>query len=69
MLDHKKWVKKFNIANAFYEKEIHRVDISPFNEDYKNIIFFGQGGLNFGKGTAEKLGKMAKNKEACCYGN
>ena len=28
------------ISNAFHENEIHRVD-SPFNEDSKNIIFFG----------------------------
>ena len=41
------------ISNASYENEIHRVD-SPFNEDSKNIIF-GQGGPNFGGGTARKF--------------
>ena len=41
------------ISNASYENEIHRVD-SPFNKNSKNIIFFGQGGPNFGKGTAGK---------------
>ena len=28
------------ISDASYENEIHSVD-SPFNEDSKNIIFFG----------------------------
>ena len=41
------------ISNASYENEIHRVD-GPFNEDSKNIIF-GQGGPNFGRGTAGKF--------------
>ena len=38
------------ISNASCENEIHIVD-SPLNEDFKNIIF-GQGGPNFGGGTA-----------------
>ena len=41
------------LSDGSYENEIHRVN-SPFNEDYKNIIFFGQGGPNFGEGTAGK---------------
>ena len=41
------------ISSDSYENEIHMVD-SPFNEDYKNIIF-GQGGPNFGGGTARKF--------------
>ena len=41
------------ISNTSYENEIHIVN-SPFNEDSKNIIF-GQGGPNFGGGTAEEF--------------
>ena len=42
------------ISNASYENKIHRVD-STFKEDSKNITFFGQGGPNFGVGTAGKF--------------
>ena len=42
------------IPNASYENEIQRVD-SPFNKDYKNIIFW--------PGRPENLGRMAKNRE------
>ena len=42
------------ISDASYENEIHRVD-RPFNESSKNIIFFGQGGPNFGGRTARKF--------------
>ena len=41
------------ISSASYENEIHKVD-SPFKENFKNIIF-GQGGPNFGGGTAGKV--------------
>ena len=56
------------ISNAPYENEIDRVD-SPFNEDFKNIIFFGQGNPNFGGGTAGKFREMAKTRETYCYSN
>ena len=49
-----KWVK---FPNASCENEIYKVG-SPFNEDSKNVIFFGQGGPNFGGG---KVGKFWKN--------
>ena len=42
------------ISNTSYENEIHRVE-SPFNEDFKNIHIFFQGGPNFGVGTAEQF--------------
>ena len=42
------------ISNASYENEIHRID-SPFNDDSKNITFFGQGGPNFGGRKARKF--------------
>ena len=45
------------ISNASYENEIHRVD----NEDSKNIIFFGQGGLISGEGP-ENLGNCQKQE-------
>ena len=44
------------ISDASYENEIHRVD-SPFNEDSKNIFFFGHGGPNFGGDTEGKFRK------------
>ena len=47
------------ISNASYENEVHTLD-SPFNDDSKNIIFFGQGGPNFGGGTTGKFGEMAR---------
>ena len=50
------------ISNASYENEIHRVD-SPFNEDSKTIIFFGQAGPNFGGGTAGKLREYGQKQE------
>ena len=50
------------ISNSSYENEIHRVD-SPFNEDSKNIIFFGQGSPNVGGGTAGKFRKNDQNLE------
>ena len=56
------------ISNPSYENETHRVD-SPFNENSKNIIFFGQGSPNFGGGTAGKFREMAKTKETYCYAN
>ena len=55
-------------SNASYENEIHRVD-SPFNEDSKNIIFLGQGGHNFGGGTARKSRENGQNRETYCYAN
>ena len=42
------------ISNASYGNENQVVD-SPFNEDSKNIIFFGQGGPDFGEWTARKF--------------
>ena len=56
------------ISDASYENEIPRVD-SPFNEDFKNIIFLAREALILGKGWLEKLGKMAKTRETYCYGN
>ena len=56
------------ISNASFENEIHRVD-RPFNEDSKNINFFGQGGPNLGGGTVGKFREMAKNREIYCYAN
>ena len=47
--------------------EIHVVD-SPFNEDPKNI-FFSQGGLNFGRGTAGKFREISNNRDIYCYEN
>ena len=41
-------------SNVSYEIEIHRVD-SPSCEDSKKYIFCGQGGSNFGRGTAGKF--------------
>ena len=58
------------ISNASYENEIHRVD-SPSNEDSKNI-FFSQGCLNFGGGTAEKFrenGQKQGNLLLCKLGS
>ena len=43
--------KMVKISNTSYVNEIHMVD-SPFNEDSKNIFFFGQGGPNLEGGTA-----------------
>ena len=64
MLDHKKWVKMVKISNASYENEIHRVD-SPFNEDFKNLIFFCQGGSNVGERDCWKiLGKWPKTRKS-----
>ena len=60
--------KMVKISDASYENEIHRVD-SPFNENSKNIIFFGQGGPNSGEGRRENLGEMAKNRETYRYAN
>ena len=57
MLDHKSGSKMVKISDASYENEIHRVD-SLFNENSKNIIFFGQGGPNFGGGM---VGKFREN--------
>ena len=42
------------ISNASYKNEIHRVD-SAFNEDSKNIFFFGQEGPNLRGRTAGKF--------------
>ena len=59
------------ISNAPYKNKIHLVG-SPFNEDSKNIIFFGQGGPNFGGGTARKLrenGQKQGNLLLCKLGN
>ena len=56
------------ISNASYENEIHRVD-SPFNEDFKNIIFLAREVLISGEERPKNLGKMAKNKETYCYEN
>ena len=56
------------ISNASYENEIHLVD-SPFNEDYKTIIFLAREALISGQGWLENLGKMAKNRETYCYAN
>ena len=54
------------ISNVFYENEIHVAD-SPFNEKSKNIIFFGQGGPNFGGGTARKFKENGQNRETYNY--
>ena len=59
------------ISNASYENEIHMVD-SLLNEDFKNIIFFGQGGPNFGGGTARKFrenGQKQGNLLLCKLGS
>ena len=56
------------ISYPSYENETHRVD-SPFNENSKNIILFGQGSPNFGGGTAGKFREMAKTRESYCYAN
>ena len=59
------------ISNASYENKIHRVD-SPFNEDSKNIILFGQGGPNFGGGTTGKFwenGQRQGNLLLCKLGS
>ena len=56
------------ISDASYENEIHRVD-SPFNENSKNIYFFGQGSPNFGGGMAGKSKEMAKSRKTYCYAN
>ena len=68
MFDRKSGSKMVKISNASYENEIHSVD-SPFNEDSKNIIFFGQGSPNSGGGTAEKFREMSKIRETYCYAN
>ena len=47
------------ISNASYENEIHRVD-SPFNKDFKNIIFLAREALISREGRPENFGKMAK---------
>ena len=56
------------ISNASYENEIHTVD-SPFNEDSKNIIFFGQGGPNFGGGTVGKFRGNGQKQGNLLYAN
>ena len=56
------------ISNASYENEIHLVD-SPFIEDSKSIILLAREILISGEGRPENLGKMAKNRETCCYAN
>ena len=59
------------ISNASYGNEIHRVD-SPFNEDSKNIILFGQGNPNFGEGRAGKFkenGQKQGNLLLCKLGS
>ena len=43
-------------SNTSYENEIHKVD-DPSSEDSK-CIFFGQRGLNLGRG---RIGKFSKN--------
>ena len=58
--------KMVKISDASYENEIHRID-SHFNKDSKNINLFGQGGPNFGGGTAGKSRGMAQNSETYCY--
>ena len=60
--------KMVKISYASYENEIHMVD-SPFNEDYKNIIFLARKALISGEGQLENLGKMAKNRETYCNAN
>ena len=49
------------ISNASYENEIHRVD-SPFNEDFKNLIFFAREALMSGRGTAGKFWKNSQKQ-------
>ena len=56
------------ISNAAYENKIHRVN-SPFNEDFKNIIFLAREALISGEGRLENLRKMAKNRGTYCYAN
>ena len=56
------------ISNASYENEIDRVD-RPFNDDSKNITFLGQGGSNFGRGTAGKFRGNGQKQGTYCYAN
>ena len=56
------------ISDASNENDIHRVD-SPFNGDSKNIIFFGQGGPNFGGRTAGKFRENGQKQETYYYAN
>ena len=56
------------ISNASYENEIHMVD-SPFNEDFKNIIFLAREVLCSVEGRPENFGKMTKHRETYCYAN
>ena len=56
------------ISNASYENEIHRVD-SPFNKDFRNIIFLAREALISREGRLENLRKMAKTRETFCYAN
>ena len=60
-------LKNDQIFKFFQIKRNHIVD-SPFNEDPKNIFFF-QGDLNFGGGTAGNFGKMDNNRDIYCYAN
>ena len=55
-------------SSTSYKKESRRVDSSS-NEDFKNITFFAREVLISRKGRSENLGKMARNREICCYVN
>ena len=58
LLDSEKYGKKMiKFSSSFKLNKFHRVD-SPFNEDPNNINLF-QGGLKFGEGQPENLGKWA----------
>ena len=65
MIDRKKWVKNGQNFKCF---EIHRVD-SLFNEDSKNIFFFGQGSPHFGEEMARKFRESGQTRETLCYAN
>ena len=53
------------ILDAYYEKEIHMVD-SPFNEDSKNMFFFGQGRTT---GKFINNGRKQRNLLLCKLGS
>ena len=56
------------ISNASYENEIHRVG-KPFQRGFQKYIFLGQGGANFGGGTAGKYRENGQKQGTYCYAN
>ena len=59
------------ISNASYENEIHMVD-SNSKRGFQKYNFFGQGGPNFGGGTAGKFkenGQKQGNVLLCKLGS